>query len=142
MFDPAIHMAALRIAMRPMDDAASLIPFVLAIELDGVAGLDRSNTIGQIDVVRHQHRLPGCQLNDESLMPASFVVVSKDPADAATPLDLNVTAAILECCYQCFIASTGSGTGLMQGCDEPALDAAEVCGRQDDGYEDQLSQGR
>ena len=135
MLDPAGHVAALRIAMRPVDDAAALVPFVLAIELDRVAGLDRSNTIGQIDVVGHQHRLPGSQLNYESLVPAPFVVVGKDPADAAASLDLNVTPATLECCYQCLIGTAGTRVSVLLPRDEPAFDAAEVDGRQDDSYD-------
>ena len=128
--------------MRPVDDAAPLIPFVLAIELDGVAGLDRSNTIGQIDVVRHQHRLSGRQLNDESLVPAPFVVVGKNLADAAASLDLNVTPAILECGRQGLLATARTGVSVLLPRNEPAFDAAEVDGRQHDGYEHQLSHGR
>jgi hypothetical protein len=143
MLDPAALVDALRVAMRPVDDAAPFVPFVLTIELDRVPGLDRCNTIGQIDVVRHQHRPARRQLHDESLVPAAFVVVGENFADPAASLDLNVTAAILECGSQGpFAAARTSVSVLLLTLDEPAFDAAEVDGREDDGYERQLSHGR
>ena len=96
VLDPPVHMAALRIAMRPMDDATALIPFVLAVELDMVAGLQRRNPSSQVDIVRHQHCPSGAQLNDESLVPAAIVVVRKESADPATAFDLNVASMALE----------------------------------------------
>ena len=82
--------------MRPMDDAAPLIPLILAVELDGIARLERADAAREIDVVRDQHRLSGRQLHDEALMPAAVVVVRKDLGDAATALDLNIATVILE----------------------------------------------
>ena len=36
VFQPAVGMAALRIAMRPVDDAALVVPFVFAVEGNAV----------------------------------------------------------------------------------------------------------
>ena len=82
--------------MCPVDDATLRIPFILAVELDRVAGLHRCNAIREVDVVCHEQRLPGCQANDESLVATAAIVIRKDSGDVTTAFDLYVTAAILE----------------------------------------------
>jgi hypothetical protein len=54
MLDPTGLVDALGIVVRPVDDAAALIPLVLAIELDDVPDLDRSDALSEIDIMSHQ----------------------------------------------------------------------------------------
>ena len=134
--------------MRPMDDAAPLIPLILAVELDGIARLERADAAREIDIVRDQHCLPGRQPNDEALMATAFVVVGEDFGDAATALNLNVATAILECrCQGVAGAANGSagaipraragvrsaGTGVTLSRKEPAL-RGEIHGRERNRY--------
>jgi hypothetical protein len=55
--DPAGYMTALGIIVRPMHDAAALVPFVFAVELDGLAGTQSIDAWSKIDVVRDQNGL-------------------------------------------------------------------------------------
>jgi len=112
--------------MRPVDDTASLIPLIFAVELDQISSLQSSDAARQIDVVCHQYSLSGCQANDESLMPAPTIVVGQDPRDVAAGLDLNVTTAILERGCQCLIGTAND----IPSRNEPAFDDAEICGRE------------
>ena len=86
--------------MGPVDNAAPLIPLVLAIELDGIPRLERAHASREIDIVRDQYRLPRREADDEALMATAFVVVGEDFGNAATGLNLNVAAMILERRYQ------------------------------------------
>ena len=43
--------------MRPVDEAAFRIPYVLAVETDGVAWLESHNARGDVDVVDDEERL-------------------------------------------------------------------------------------
>ena len=132
--------------MRPVDDAAPLVPLVLAVELDGIAWLERAHAAREIDIVRDQHCLPGRQPNDEALMATAFVVVGEDFGDAATGLNLNVAAMILERCCQCVAGTADSrartvvgpaGTGVIPSRKEPAL-LREIYGRERNRYDNDL----
>src|SRR3954447_17063907 len=96
VLDLPVDVTMLRIAMRPMDDDAPLIPLVLAVELDRIAGLQRADAPSEIDIVRDQHSLTGRHAHEETLMATAFVVVREDPGDAATGVNLKVAAVILE----------------------------------------------
>ena len=57
VFEPAVRMSAVRIAMRPMDHAAFVVPFVFAPKPDAVACAERFDSRREIDVVSDQDRL-------------------------------------------------------------------------------------
>jgi hypothetical protein len=137
VLDPSVYMTVPGIAMRPVDDAALRIPFVLAVELDRISRLERAEPAREIDIVRDQHCVPGSQANDEALVATALVVVSEDFGDAATALNLHVAAMILEGRCQC-VAGTADGcartsvcpaaAGIRPSRKEPAL-LREIYGR-------------
>ncbi len=57
MPQPAVCMTAGRVVMGPVDDSASFIPFVLALEQDDIAAAKIRNARREIDVVGDQNRL-------------------------------------------------------------------------------------
>ena len=75
VFNPARHVTALRIMVRPMNDASFVVPLVFTIERDCVALPERGDSGGKIDIVSDEQCLSGLQLDNESLMPAPIVVV-------------------------------------------------------------------
>src|SRR3546814_12228054 len=68
-------MATLRVAMRPVHDAAILVPRVFAAEGDEIAFVQTLDARRQIDVVRNQHGLAGIELEDEALMLAAVAII-------------------------------------------------------------------
>lgn len=54
MLQPAARVFPVRIAVRPVDDSAFAVPFVLAIKIDPVAVCEAGDARGDIDVVRNQ----------------------------------------------------------------------------------------
>lgn len=72
--------------MRPVDEATELIPLVHAPETHPIPDADR-NPVGEIDIVSNQHRLPVAHIEDETLVPRSFVVVGHDTTNDAGPFD-------------------------------------------------------
>lgn len=87
-------MSAGRIVVGPMDDAATIIPFVFALERDVVADGQAIHSGRKIDVVGNQQCLPGDQCHDESLMAAAVVVVREYPRDGSAPLSDKVSATV------------------------------------------------
>ena len=79
-FDPTGFVTLLRIPMRPMNDSAFVVPFELAMQLD-VRGRSYWYSSRQIDIVRHQKSLAGCQPDDESLMPRPVIIIRQDAVD-------------------------------------------------------------
>lgn len=116
--------------MRPVDDAAPLIPLILAAELDAISCFQRSNAIGQLDVVRDQDSFPGRHANDESLVWAALAIVGQDFGDLATTLHLNITSVVLERCRYLVCAVGAADAGVMPSWDVSAFYAAEVRERQ------------
>src|SRR5262245_6530696 len=96
MPDPTCLMLHLRVVMRPVDDAALVVPFVLAPEDDGVAYGQRFNARGDIDVVCDEEGLPGFERHDESLVPVALAVVAEDPGDSSRAGDLDSALPVLE----------------------------------------------
>lgn len=76
--------------MRPVNDAASGVPFVLSIELDQVARSKRCDPGGQVYVVGDQKGLTGLHPQDEPLMSAAIVVIGENLHNLALALNLNV----------------------------------------------------
>lgn len=68
MADPAAIVDPHWITVRPVDQAAQVVPFVQAPEADPVAKAERHSR-GNIEVVCHQQRLPAAEAQDEPLVP-------------------------------------------------------------------------
>ena len=89
-------MPAVGIVVGPVNHPALFIPLVLAIKFDRIAlgqGIDAG---GQVDIVGHQHGLPGCEPDDEALMPPALVVVRQNGDNDALPLDLHIALPVLK----------------------------------------------
>src|SRR3546814_12267214 len=71
----SVGMATRRVAMRPVHDAAILVPRVFAAEGDEIAFVQTLDARRQIDVVRNQHGLAGIELEDEALMLAAVAII-------------------------------------------------------------------
>ena len=105
MPDPAGLMLPLRVVMRPVHDAALVVPFVLAIERNDIAFLQRVDARRDVDVVGNQERPTGIQLEHESLVTIAHAVVAEnanDPAfagnlDTASALGIGVRERIVAC---------------------------------------------
>lgn len=86
-------MASGWIAVRPMDNAALLGPFVFAVKANRITFFQAFDFVGQVDIVRHQKRLPAGQLQDKPLVARTFFVIRQGFDDYAPALDLNVAAS-------------------------------------------------
>jgi len=82
--------------MRPMHHATSVVPFVFASEIDGVADGQILNSRGQVDVVGEEQRLTGRKLHDESLVTATLIVVRENPRDHSASFDDKISASFRE----------------------------------------------
>jgi hypothetical protein len=121
-----------RISMRPVDDASPLIPLILAAELDVISSLQRSNPIGQLDVVRDQDCFPGRHPDDESLVRAAIAIVGQDLRDLTTTLDLDIRSVALERGrYLVCAVDAADAAGVMPSWDVAAFNGAEVRKRQE-----------
>jgi len=78
--------------MRPVHNAALIVPLVLALEAHGISDGQGLDTWREVDVVGDQQGLSGVEFNDEALVPAAVVVVGEDPGDGATALSDEVAA--------------------------------------------------
>lgn len=96
-FDPAVLMSAFGVAVRPVDHAALVIEFILAIDKDNVPDCEWRDTACQIDVVRNQNRLSGFKFNQKPLVAAAFVVVVQDTADRPLRHDLLAVICGVKC---------------------------------------------
>ncbi len=76
------------IAVRPVNDTAFLVPFVLAAEREAITFLQR-HAWSEIDVVCDQHSR-FVNAKEESLMPRSLRVIAKDGDDRSASFDFDV----------------------------------------------------
>lgn len=119
--------------MRPVENASPLIPFVLATELDVVSCFQRSDAIGQFDVVRDQQRFPGRQPHDESLVRTAIAIVGQDFGDLAATTDLDIASVVLERCRYLVgaLGAADTGASVMPSWDVSTFYGAEVRKRQE-----------
>lgn len=89
------------IPVSPMNDSAFCVPYVFPIELDGIAATKGIQPRGEIDVMGDQHGLAGIETNDEALMTAAIIVVSKHLGNTPLTLHLNIAGAIVKGARQC-----------------------------------------
>ena len=79
-----------------MDHPSFRVPFVLPVELDGVALTEHGDPRGKIDVVRDQNCLARSQTDDEALVATAFVVIRQNLGDQSSVLNLNIARVILK----------------------------------------------
>ncbi len=96
MLYPAIEMPACGISMGPVNNATLGIPFVFPIKFHRVPFSQGIDPWSKVDIVRNQHSLAGCQFNNKSLMPATFLVVRQEAGYRAFTSNLDVTLLISE----------------------------------------------
>ena len=60
--------------MRPVNEAAKIVPFVHAANVYSVAHAER-NPFGEIDIVGDQQGPAGADIQYESLMPRAIIVI-------------------------------------------------------------------
>src|SRR5687768_16993402 len=87
-------MVAYRRAVRPVEDAALLVPFVFAGELHQVALRDAFDPWRHVDVVRDQERPATGQPKQEALVPVAVPIVGQDAYDLALSAHLQVAEAL------------------------------------------------
>ena len=92
---PPTILDALRIVVRPVDQAAEVVPFVHAAHDDAIPEPDR-DALGKIDVVRDQQGLAIADVDDETLVTRTIVVITQQAADEACDLDPPPVIAFVE----------------------------------------------
>lgn len=92
MAHPTTLLDAQRIAVRPVHEAAEVIPLVDASYLHPVAHPER-RAFGEVEVVRDEQGLPVAYVDDETLVALLTDVVGQEPPDLA--LDFDPAAVVL-----------------------------------------------
>ena len=78
--------------MGPVNHTTFIIPFVLAIEPDGVSFAQRIDSRCEINVMRNQDHISAADFDQETLVPAAFVVVRKKLDNLSVAGNLNIAA--------------------------------------------------
>jgi len=95
VLEPAADMTTVRIVMRPVDDAALIVPLVFAEEFDAVPGREAGNARREIDIVRDEQRLTGAERQNEALVSTAVVVVREKSLNLTLAAHLKVATALL-----------------------------------------------
>jgi hypothetical protein len=82
--------------MCPVNHASFVVPDILAAERHNIAFAKPGDSRRQIQVVQDQHRLPGVEFYDKTLMPITLIVVREHPAYNALSLHRNVVQVLFE----------------------------------------------
>jgi hypothetical protein len=86
--------------VRPMNDAALLVPLILSVELHKIAYFQGSNPGCQVNVVSNQQCPTRGQPQDKSLVARTVVVVGQELHDLTTSLYLKIALALFESFFQ------------------------------------------
>ena len=84
--DPAAFFVAERVPVSPVHQTAELVPLVHAAHVHAIAHADR-DALGKIDVVRDQQGLAIADVDDETLVTRTIVVITQQAADEACDFD-------------------------------------------------------
>jgi len=101
--------------MGPMNDPAPRIPFILTAEFNVISNRESGYPLSQVDIVRHQQRLPRGQSNNKSLVSTPGIVVGQYSRHVTAILHLEITSMICECGCQNLVdvaGATDSGTNI------------------------------
>ena len=104
VLEPAAGMSPSRVVVRPMNNAPIRIPFIHPTELHVAPLLNVRYTRRDVDVVSDKQGLPRPKFQDETLMPASIVVVRQHPLDHSLPFNLKVPRALFESALEDLVA--------------------------------------
>src|SRR5688572_6445598 len=80
VLQPARFVLSLRIVVRPVHDAALVVPLIDAMEFDRIADGEALDARREVDVVRDQHGVSRGQFQDETLVPVAEAVVAEGGA--------------------------------------------------------------
>ena len=89
-------MTAIRVMMRPMNDAPFGVPFIYPIECHDISFLKVGKSWGKINVVGYKQGLAGFELQNKALMTASLVVIRQYSDDYSIPFRLKAALAFIE----------------------------------------------
>ena len=89
-------MSPAGVVVCPMNDAPFPAPLILPSERHPVPLSQAGYSRRDIDVVGDEQGLPRAKYQDETLMPTSVVVVTKNSPDHAPAFDLKVAGALFE----------------------------------------------
>lgn len=89
-------MFAIRVVMRPVNNAALSVPFILTVEGDHVSDRDRLDTRREVDVVSNKNGKLRLDLENETLMTTTVVIVGENSRYDAAPGDLIIDSLLLE----------------------------------------------
>jgi len=83
MFQPAGGVATARVMVCPVNYAAFRVPLVFTVERHAIPRSQSSDPGRQVDVVGHQHSLPGRESQNKSLVSRPVEVICQYPRDDA-----------------------------------------------------------
>ena len=73
-----MRVPILGIAMRPMHNAAFVIPFIFAIKRNSITHRNSGNPRCQINIMGNQQRLTAAQAQDKSLVSGAIVIIRQN----------------------------------------------------------------
>ena len=106
---PPCSMLAAGVVMRPVDDAALVVPLILPAELDRITHRQPADPGRDVDVVSYQQRLVGCETQDETLVTPAFRVIREDSIDNTRVRHRQSAPVIGEGIRDVLVSRTGLG---------------------------------
>ncbi len=91
---PAVGMPTLRVVVRPVNHATSVVSRELPVELHRVAFAYSADAGRQVDIVCNQQCPSVVETKDEALMAAAVIVIGKDAHDRAGTAHLLTVAVV------------------------------------------------
>ena len=73
-----MRVPILGISMRPMHNAAFVIPFIFAIKFNNITHRDSGNPWSQVNIMGNQQRLTTTQAQDKSLVSGAIIIVRQN----------------------------------------------------------------
>lgn len=92
--------------MRPVHEAAQIVPFVHATNVYPIAHAD-GNTFGEVNIVGNKQGPAGADIQYESLMPRAIVVIRQQAFYQAADFDPRARVVFIQCGVQAMSESEG-----------------------------------
>jgi hypothetical protein len=108
-------MQSTRVLVRPVNDAALIIPCVFTGEFNRIAHFQPGQAWRQVNVVGNEERLSRIQAQDEPLMSVAVRIVRENADDLAVALDQDIAAAILESSGDDRVGRCGGRPNVIRG---------------------------
>ena len=97
----AAVLDAQRVVMRPVHQTTQIIPLVNAADIDAVSHA-QGHSLREIDVMRDQECASTADIDDESLMPGSIVVIGQKAPDKTGDFDpASIIAFFVGLAHRC-----------------------------------------